>query len=80
MCVVTRSRCLWANAHPLQAFLVENQIATMVADAHSYVTAEGDNIVIMQKTCRDLAVHLGASGGVPERCAGPRAMTARPRL
>ncbi len=43
-----------------QACLLENQIAGLVADAHSYVTAEGDNMVIVQKTCRDLVFQLGA--------------------
>ena len=50
---------LWWACVEVQACLVENQLAGLVADAQSYVTAEGDNITIVQKTCRDLVFQLG---------------------
>ena len=42
-----------------QACLTANQIPGLVTDAQSYVVAEGDNVSLAQKACRDLVFQLG---------------------
>ena len=52
-----------------QGYLSVNQLADAIGDAHANVTAEGDNIVLAQKACRDLVFGFGHAikvGGLPK--------------